>query len=251
MGNNPTNGVDPDGGWKTKWGRFWAWVGGGFKGSFIGSGNASDPMKNYGIRTTETTSFSETDGGFRQEISITDNYGIRNAQLSAARDIYETQNFVQSLNDMGMEVHITNNRREAMNSNINFMTGLALPSARLPRVPGVTKTPITKNSVIEGYKVSNHATKGGTQGLKTFGSLTEKFGEGYKSVAVAQGKHLSIELGKKLNSMSPGSWSKIYEAGILNGSKVEVHYFYNSATGQYVNPFIKMGKWGSKAFKGL
>ncbi len=81
--------------------------------------------------------------------------------------------------------------------------------------------------------------------------MTEKFGEGYKSVAVAQGKHLPVELGQKLNTMSPGSWSKIYEAGVLNGSKVEVHYFYNATTGQYVNPFIKMGEWGSKAFKGL
>jgi hypothetical protein len=51
--------------------------------------------------------------------------------------------------------------------------------------------------------------------------------------------------------MSPGIWSKVYEAGILNSSKVEVHYFFNAATGEYVNPFIKMGEWGSRAFKGL
>ncbi len=44
------------------------------------------------------------------------------------------------------------------------------------------------------------AAKTGTNGLKTFGSLTEKFGEGYKSVVVAQGKHLPVELGQKLNA---------------------------------------------------
>lgn len=101
------------------------------------------------------------------------------------------------------------------------------------------------------FQVGRGAVRTSTSGLETFGSLTEKFGAGYESFAVTQGKHLPIELGQKLNAMSPGSWSKIYEAGFLNGSKVEVHYFYNATTGQYVNPFIKMGTWGSKAFRGL
>ena len=91
----------------------------------------------------------------------------------------------------------------------------------------------------------------GAQGLKTFSSLTEKFGEGYKSVSVAQGKYIPVELGQKLNALSTGTWSKVYEAGILDASKVEVHYFFNATTGEYVNPFIKMGSWGSSAFKGL
>lgn len=46
-------------------------------------------------------------------------------------------------------------------------------------------------------------------------------------------------------------WSKVYEAGIWDGVKVEVHYFYNATTGEYVNPFIKMGEWGSKGLKGI
>jgi hypothetical protein len=49
--------------------------------------------------------------------------------------------------------------------------------------------------------------------------------------------------------MSPGSWSEIFEAGMLNGSKVETHYFFNATTGQYVNPFIKTGGWGSRALR--
>ena len=99
--------------------------------------------------------------------------------------------------------------------------------------------------------VRSSASKTVPEGIKVFSSLTGKFGKSYQSIAVAQAKNLPIQLGQKLNSMSPGSWSKIYEAGILNGSKVEVHYFYNATTRQYINPFIKMGEWGSRPFKGL
>jgi len=100
------------------------------------------------------------------------------------------------------------------------------------------------------FNMFGNVAKGGTSGLKTYGSLTEKFGTGYESVAVTQGKHLPIELGQKLNTMSPGSWSKVYEAGILNGSRVETHYFFNATTGEYVNPFIKSSGWG-RAFRGV
>jgi RHS repeat-associated protein len=106
-------------------------------------------------------------------------------------------------------------------------------------------------SAIKGVRAANTTTNGmGMSGLKTYGSLTEKFGSSYESIAVAQGKHLSIQLGQKLNLMQPGSWSKIYEAGILNGSKVETHYFFNATTGRYVNPFIKSSGWG-RLFRGI
>ena len=49
MGNNPINGVDPDGGWKTKFGRFLGWVGNGFKGLFVNSENPGIPWHKYGI----------------------------------------------------------------------------------------------------------------------------------------------------------------------------------------------------------
>lgn len=100
-----------------------------------------------------------------------------------------------------------------------------------------------------GTAPASGISRGG--GLQVYSSLTAKFGSGYQSIGAAQGKYLSIQLGQKLNKLSPGKWSKVYEAGILNGSKVEVHYFYNSTTGQYVNPFIKKGNWGSKALKEL
>jgi hypothetical protein len=87
--------------------------------------------------------------------------------------------------------------------------------------------------------------------IKIYNSLTEKFGEGYKSVSVARGAYVDVTYGQNLNATSKGVWQKVFEAGYLNGQKIEVHYFYNSNTGQYANPFIRMGEWGSKAFKGL
>jgi hypothetical protein len=63
--------------------------------------------------------------------------------------------------------------------------------------------------------------------------------------------YVEIIYGQNLNAASKGVWQKVYEAGYLNGAKVEVYYFYNSTTGQYGNPYILTGKWASKAFKGL
>ena len=48
MGNDPINGIDPDGGWKTKWGRFWGWVGNGFRGERYTS-DVSTGKRKYGL----------------------------------------------------------------------------------------------------------------------------------------------------------------------------------------------------------
>ena len=139
MGNSWPNRVDPDGGCD-KPDSSCGW----FKRLFYSqdSENQWDFWQEYGITSMDQVLEGIHDRGSLRQIAI---------------EYIETENFAQSLQDMGMDVSVINDRREAMNSNINFMVGLALPSARLPRVPGVTKTPITKNSVIEGYKVSNHA----------------------------------------------------------------------------------------------
>ena len=48
MGNDWINGIDPDGGWKTKWGQFWGWVGNGFRGQRYTS-DVSTGSGKYGI----------------------------------------------------------------------------------------------------------------------------------------------------------------------------------------------------------
>ncbi len=121
-----------------------------------------------------------------------------------------------------------------------------MPRSELKPLPGA-RPQVNNSNLPNPVKLQG----GDSTGLKSYSSLTDKFGNGYQSISVTQGKHLPIQLGQKLNSYSPGPWSKVYEAGLLNGSKVETHYFYNAGTGQYVNPFIKMGYWGSNAFKEL
>ena len=51
---------------------------------------------------------------------------------------------------------------------------------------------------------------------------------------------------KALQRESPGTWIKVYEAGYINGKRVEVHYFINKQTGVYFDSKIKLvdGNWG-------
>ena len=83
MGNDPINGIDPDGGYKTKWGRFWGWVGGGFQGKFVGDGTASNPYKNYGIQKGRF--LDDGQGSFGGTLELYNDYG--DWKSAAAADI--------------------------------------------------------------------------------------------------------------------------------------------------------------------
>ena len=65
MGNDPINGIDPDGGYKTRLGRFVAWVGGGFKGSFVNNEGSRFANQRFGILTT-----GNLDGGIVGTLSF-------------------------------------------------------------------------------------------------------------------------------------------------------------------------------------
>jgi len=52
MGNDPINGIDPDGGYKTKIGAILGWIGGGFKGKISRFGNPATPQHKYGIKSS-------------------------------------------------------------------------------------------------------------------------------------------------------------------------------------------------------
>ncbi len=54
-----------------------------------------------------------------------------------------------------------------------------------------------------------------------------------------------------LNKVEKGDWVKVYEAGVLEGSKVEVHYFRNNLTGKVFDVKVKYEKWHQKAFKNI
>ncbi|PKP29182.1 MAG: hypothetical protein CVU01_01260 [Bacteroidetes bacterium HGW-Bacteroidetes-18] len=77
MGNDPINGIDPDGAWSTRAGRFLAWMGNGFKGTFSNTPGASDPNNNFGIRMT----YTPDEGGAGISISHSNDALNRNTML--------------------------------------------------------------------------------------------------------------------------------------------------------------------------
>lgn len=86
-------------------------------------------------------------------------------------------------------------------------------------------------------------------GLKLQSSIMRATGENYESVAEVTVAIKNTELLGKLNSASKGNWVKVYEAGLQNGEKVEMHYFRNNRTGQVFDVKTKYNYWHQKAFK--
>ncbi len=125
MGNNPINRVDPDGGCDqpdSKCGplqRLWFRVTG--RGDQIAIWNF---WKKHGITGTQEV---------LNEVVVLDTDAKRKVALEA----YETYQFAEDLRGMGMEVNITHDRREAMNSNINFLVGSTLPTGKLATTASV------------------------------------------------------------------------------------------------------------------
>lgn len=183
--------------------------------------------------------------------------GITGGTFSGVKSLIQGKNFWTGVPKTG--AGITYNKLDVDRPNL----GSEFPQRELAKVemgsaarnPTAGPSSLGNNTINTGnLRIDlemGRAVRGNMQGLNSFSSLTDKFGPNYQSIAVTQGKHIPVQLGQKLYLFSNGSWSKIYEAGILHGSKVEVHYFYNSTKGQIVNPFIKYGNWGSRGLKGI
>lgn len=58
----------------------------------------------------------------------------------------------------------------------------------------------------------------------------------------------NLERLRQLQKIEPGEWIKVYDATIVNGARVEVHYFLHKATGKVLQSKIKYNSWG-KIFK--
>jgi hypothetical protein len=100
----------------------------------------------------------------------------RQALKNRAIESLETGNFAQSLRDMGMDVSVTNSRREAMNSNINLLVGLALPSGKLAstsNVKSVGGNNVVYSSVSQGTTqyvgITNNLARRAAQHLSSKG----------------------------------------------------------------------------------
>ena len=91
--------------------------------------------------------------------------------------------------------------------------------------------------------------KGGRLILKR--SVGKILGKSYKAVSEVTAEIKNTPLLNKLNEASKGDWVKVYEAGIQNGNKIEVHYFRNNTTGKIYDVKIKYNYWHQKPFKKL
>jgi len=85
MGNNPISSIDPDGGWKTKWSRFWAWVRGGFRGRFITT-NSSNPNKKYGITQLYSSAYRDANDVIGQKLTYVNSFTYKELVSSRFRE---------------------------------------------------------------------------------------------------------------------------------------------------------------------
>jgi hypothetical protein len=90
-----------------------------------------------------------------------------------------------------------------------------------------------------------------SHGLKIQKSVSQVLGKAYKASGEVTVPIKNLELLEKLNSTSKGDWVKVYEAGIQNGKKIEVHYFRNNTTKQVFEVKKKYDYWHQKSFKQL
>jgi RHS repeat-associated protein len=151
MGNSWPNRVDPDGGCDEP-GSSCGW----FKRLFYSqdSQNQWDFWKDTGITSMDQV---------LNEVVVYDT----EAWQSYRDGVRETFEFSQSLNDMGMSTYVTNNGREAMNSNINLLVGLALPTGKL-----VSTSSTTKGSTQGGLNLFKH---GSSQATKSTWNVGDRF----------------------------------------------------------------------------
>jgi RHS repeat-associated protein len=89
--------------------------------------------------------------------------------------------------------------------------------------------------------------------LRVFKSVEKVMGKTYRAINEVVVPVKNTPLLKELNAASKGKgvWEKVYQAGVKNGKKIEVHFFRNSKTGQVYDVKIKYNYWHQKAFKGL
>ena len=88
-------------------------------------------------------------------------------------------------------------------------------------------------------------------GLPLNNSVSEVVGKSYKALGEVTVPIKNIEILNALESTSKGNWVKVYEAGIQDGQKIEMHYFRNNSTNQVFDVKPKYNYWHQKQFKSI
>ena len=241
VSNNPLISVDPDGEYKTKWGRFWAWVGSGFKGEFFNRPKAKDPQRRYGI----WTNFDSGDGG----VGVNINFGI-NKQFQSLLEGYVarerlvmsfglTKNYTGEWENSAGEVvdpyQEYDNVFFALASQLSFATPTASLSGASSIIRGSKFLRVGKT--FSQFK----AGRGASKGFKSLGAA----GRNFNKVLQSGGQSLRPNTLKALNLTKGQGRSAIHglksDLGLPNNFHGKI-----MGNGDYLNP--RTGKWLGNLF---
>jgi hypothetical protein len=87
--------------------------------------------------------------------------------------------------------------------------------------------------------------------IQLYSRVQDVLGKKYQAKAETITSIKNTGLLDSLQKVSPGTWQKVYEAGINNGKRIEVHYFRNINTGKVFDVKIKYNYWHQKPFKNI
>lgn len=157
MGNDPINGIDPDGGWKTRTRAYWEWMKGGFEGSVYESSIYGD----FGIQYKSTYSYENgehiittkrTDFGGERF----DNNSTRLTEVSISFSL--GANLGPAKVNYGLELAVGEDYRYPINLVARFKGAASIDSKRIFERAAYKEIGGVQAKASVGYKVSNDVT---------------------------------------------------------------------------------------------
>jgi RHS repeat-associated protein len=271
MGNNPVSGVDPDGGWDppTFLQRFKAFFGVGYIGKDamgnqiymagdkpvgqVLANNLKNNLKNF---TRELGKAKASVLGQMNGVLHEVTYGgikLGDPQDQAWPGYYEHgQDFAKNITVPALYFMSWGSGGSVTPSQKMMPATPTAPVSPIQLVKPIA-VPVPVTSVLDPHGQLNaeeaEEAEAANEGLQLKNSTGEVMGPGYKRAGEESVPIKNSDLLVKLNAASEGNWVKVYEAGELNGVKIEIHYFRNNNTGQVFDVKVKYNYWHQKAFK--
>ena len=218
MGNDPVNGIDPDGGYKTKWGRFWGWANSGFQGKFWNNPNADDPNKRYGV-------IQEMEGVAGWNVWFDHDGWVRANLDEWSHQIIDAG--LVDINSKNLGRDLSRFKQSQFNK--------ALSEAAHEHLAPV-KAGYEMGLVGSGWGTGVRVTRTVSKFLKNTVDLTS---DSYRSFGRIMFPVKDTKILKTLKGYARGEWLKVYDAAKIDGVKTEVHFFKHSKSGMYFQSKVK------------
>ena len=116
-------------------------------------------------------------------------------------------------------------------------------------IAGIVEAPY--KLVLSGAKLLSSMKAWVKGGLQLERSVFKTMGYTYNAFGEVTVPIKNVELLNKLNTSSNENWVKVYQAGIQDGTKMEIHFFRNNNPGQVFDVKTKYNYWYQKAFRNL